>query len=198
VQLGKITSSSLNPVLPWIGAAIFVLTPWLSLPLHALRPRTLLHATVLRPELNLLRERVFGHPLDPNRPVIEWLRQNAAPDDEILINYEDVPLMFYLPNPIRGGIAAFRVEDDSRKPPEFLVLRRSVTFVHWPVFEREMQRYAWAPIPVEAPDIVCGVCPDPVERSHPAHPLPIYVARRVGASDTSRQKPSEEAISPGH
>ena len=198
VQLGKITSSSLNPALPWIGAAIFVLTPWLSLPLHALRPRTLLHATVLRPELNLLRERVFGHPLDPNRPVIEWLRQNAAPDDEILINYEDVPLMFYLPNPIRGGIAAFRVEDDSRKPPEFLVLRRSVTFVHWPVFEREMQRYAWAPIPVEAPDIVCGVCPDPVERSHPAHPLPIYVARRVGASDTSRQKPSEEAISPGH
>jgi hypothetical protein len=33
--------------------------------------------------------------------VIDWLRRNAPPTDEILINYEDVPLVFHLPNPIR-------------------------------------------------------------------------------------------------
>ncbi len=26
--------------------------------------------------------------------------------------------MFYLPNPIRGGIAAFRVEDNAKRPPD--------------------------------------------------------------------------------
>lgn len=60
---------------------------------------------------------------DPNRIVVEWLKQNAAPSDEILVNYEDIPLMFYLPNPIRG-LSAFRVEDDAKTPPAFVVLRR--------------------------------------------------------------------------
>jgi hypothetical protein len=61
--------------------------------------------------------------------VIEWLQKNAAPSDEILINYEDKPMMFYLPNPIRGGVSAFRVEDDAQTPARFVVLRRSVGFV---------------------------------------------------------------------
>ena len=53
---------------------------------------------------------------------------NAAPNDEILINYEDIPLMYYLPNPIRGGISAFRVEDDRtnlrRRGPRHALLAR--------------------------------------------------------------------------
>ncbi len=59
--------------------------------------------------------------------------------------------MFYLPNPIRGGIAAFRAEDDGEQPPSFLVIRRSVPFVHWPVFQREVGRYQWIMHPLRLP-----------------------------------------------
>lgn len=162
----------------WAGAAIFLFTPWLS-SLPYILPNTSWQAMIFRPELGLLRKSVFGHPADPNRPVIDWLKQNAASDDEILINYEDIPLMFYLPNPIRGGIAAFRVEDDARRPPDFIVLRKSVSFVHWRVFWREMRRYEWKPVPIEAPDIACGDCPDPVLRSDPTNAPSILVARRM-------------------
>jgi len=92
------------------------------------------NSPVFRAELSTLRREIFAPPADHNRLVIDWLRQNAAPTDEILINYEDLPLMFYLPNPIRGGIAAFRAEDDAKQPPSFLVIRQSVPFVYWPVF----------------------------------------------------------------
>ena len=176
----------------WVGAAIFVITPWLSLPVHVLKPSTLRHAAVIRPELHLLAERIFGQPSDPNRPVIEWLAHNAKPDDEILINYEDIPLMFYLPNPIRGGISAFRVEDDARRPPDFIVLRHSVDFVHWPVYLREMKRYRWAPASPQVPDIVCGNCADPVERYDVTAAKSIFIARRVGEQNAS-WKPRAEA-----
>lgn len=175
VQLGSFRTRSLT----WVGAALFVFTPWLSLPLHVLKPSTLRHASLLRPELRLLATNAFGHQADPNGAAIEWLKHNAAPDSEILINYEDVPLMFYLPNPIRGGIAAFRAEDDSKRPPDFLVLRRSVDFVHWPAYLREMRRYKWVPASIQVPDIPCGNCPDPVQRYDPARAPSIFIARRV-------------------
>lgn len=132
-----------------------------------------------RSELLRLGTEVFGHQRDPNRIVIEWLRENSKPTDEILINYEDIPLMYYLPNPVRGGIAAFRVEDDSKKPPEFAVLRRSVPFVHWSVFIREMKRYSWTQMPVQAPDIPWGNNPDPTTQNLERIAVPdLVVARR--------------------
>ena len=73
--------------------------------------------------------------------------------------------MFYLPNPIRGGIAAFRAEDDAKHPPEFLVIRRSVGFVHWPVFQREADRYHWKEVGLNAPDVPWGNFPDPLVQS---------------------------------
>jgi len=175
---------SSHRAITWAGAAVFVFTPWLSLPLHAV-PLKQRDIAILRPELRILFKNVFGHPADPNRLVVEWLSQNAASNDEILINYEDIPLMFYLPNPIRGGIAAFRVEDDATKPPDFLVLRRSADFGHWDVYQREMRRYQWDLVPLQAPDIKCGNCPDPIaqdfqaEGYDPAHAQPIFFARRV-------------------
>jgi hypothetical protein len=168
----------------WAGAAVFVFTPWLSLPLHAV-PFKQRDIAIIRPELVILFKNVFGHSADPNRSAIESLRQNAAPTDEILTNYEDIPLMFYLPNPIRGGIAAFRAEDDAKRPPDFLVLRRSADFGHWDVYQREMRRYKWDPVPLQAPDIKCGNCPDPIAQEFqaagydPAHAQPIFVARRI-------------------
>lgn len=173
----------------WIGGAVYVFTPWLSLPLHAV-PIRQRDVTVFRPELRALRRSIFGHEPDPNRQVIEWLRQNADPHDEILINYEDIPLMFYLPNPIRGGITAFRAEDDAKRPPDFIVLRKSADFGHWPIYERELHRYIWQPIHLDAPDIACGNCPDPIAQEYrvpgydPAHAQPIFVARRVGGENT--------------
>jgi hypothetical protein len=132
-----------------------------------------------RAELKDLRDEIFGHQPDPNRLVIDWLRKNAAPTDEILINYEDLPLMYYLPNPIRGGIATFRAEDDARNPPRFVILRHSVDFVHWPVFEREMARYKWEVIPLKAPDVQWGNNPDPMGDDDPRAAKDLYIARRV-------------------
>jgi 4-amino-4-deoxy-L-arabinose transferase-like glycosyltransferase len=166
----------------WPAAALLIATPWASLPLHALAPPPDWAGLSpwVRSEFSALRAGVFSHQADPNRIVIEWLRKNASPSDEILINYEDIPLMFYLPNPIRGGIPAFRVEDDARTPPRFVVLRHSVEITHWPLFERELQRYQWAPAPVKAPDMVWGNNPDPIGQDDPAEAADLYIARRIG------------------
>jgi hypothetical protein len=166
----------------WPAAALLLATPWASMPLHALAPPPdwFEPSPWLRAEFSALRAGVFLHQPDPNRLVIEWLRKNAAPSEEILINYEDLPLMFYLPNPIRGGITAFRVEDDAKTAPRFVVLRHSVDFVNWPVFLREVQRYQWAPAPLHAPDIAWGNNPDPAGQDDPAQAPDLYIARRIG------------------
>ena len=155
---------SYAPRFAWLAIAVVALTPWLCMPLTAFWPAPSGSTTgrILRSELSLIGQDIFGHRADPNRLVIEWLQQNAAPTDEILVNYEDLPMFYYLPNPIRGGVAAFRAEDDSKTPPRFAVIRRTVNFVHWPVYSREVARYFWAPVPVEAPDIRWGNNPDPV------------------------------------
>jgi len=167
--------------LAWLSAAVLIFTPWLSVPMRAIAhaPDWWTGSVWYRAELKDLRDEVFGHQPDPNRIVIDWLRKNAAPTDEILINYEDLPLMYYLPNPIRGGIATFRVEDDARNPPRFVILRHSVDFVHWPVFQREMARYRWETIPLKAPDVQWGNNPDPMGDDDPRAAPDLYIARRV-------------------
>jgi hypothetical protein len=167
--------------LVFMGAAVWIVTPWFSMPLHAFFPPPAWYQNgiVVRPELATLKDEVFGHGEDPNREVVEWLRKNTAPTDEILINYEDIPLIFYLPNPIRGGIAAFRVEDDAKKPPDVAVLRRSVGFYHIPVFAREMQRYNWSRIQVDIPDRAWGNNPDPMAVNQPVSLTSIFIARRI-------------------
>jgi len=122
---------------------------------------------LVRPELTVLKNELFRHQYDPNRTVIEWIKTRAHPDDEILVNYEDIPFMFYTDNPIRGGVPCFRVEDRSAEP-RFLVIRRSVPFLHWSVFKREVGRYGqelspykWERITLNAPDIPFGNNPEP-------------------------------------
>lgn len=85
----------------------------------------------------------------------------------------------------RGGIAAFRVEDDAKTPPRLVVLRRSVGFVHWPVFLREVQRYNWLPAPLKAPDVIWGNNPDPLGQTQdPTRAQDLFIARR--AEDKTR------------
>jgi hypothetical protein len=166
----------------WPAAVVLVFTPWLNLPLRAVVPPPAWWdgSVWYRAELKDLRSEIFGHQPDPNRLVIDWLRKNAAPSDEILIDYEDIPLMYYLPNPIRGGIGTFRVEDDARTPPRFVILRRSVEFVQWPVYDRELARYQWTSIPLKAPDVIWGNNPDPLGDDDPNAAPNLYIARRVG------------------
>jgi hypothetical protein len=155
---------SYAPRAAWLACAVVALTPWLCKPLTAFwtAPRRFDTGMILRSELSLIRTDIFGHRPDPNRLVIEWLQKHSTPRDEILVNYEDLPMMYYLPNLIRGGVVAFRAEDDGATPPRFAVIRRTVPFVYWPVFAREVARYYWTPVPVKAPDIRWGNNPDPV------------------------------------
>jgi len=171
-----------GPRWAWLGAAVLALTPWLSLPLHLLVPPPDWYtgSLLVRSELGYARDDIFGHRSDPNGLVIEWLRRNAAPTDQILINYEDIPLMFYLPNPIRGGIAAFRVEDDSHGSPAYAILRRSAGFVYWPPYEREIARHQWSVEPVTIPDLTWGNNPDPMAQGeNPSEAPPIWIARLI-------------------
>jgi hypothetical protein len=116
---------------------------------------------IIRPEWAVLYKEVFAPGPDPNRLTVEALSRVASSNDEILTNYEDVPLMFYTDYRIRGGIPCFRVEDLSRVPPRFLVYRRSVNFVHTSVFKREIMRYHWRQIPSDIPDVPWGNIPEP-------------------------------------
>jgi hypothetical protein len=177
-----VTAAGSRPAIAWVGAAIFALTPWMSLPLQSAIPQPEWYAgsSWFRSEIPDAVSEIFGRRPDTNRIVIEWLRRNADPSDEILVNYEDFPLMYYLPNPIRGGVAAFRAWDDSKGPPRFVVLRKSVQFVHWPVFDQELSKYRWEPIALEAPDIPWGNNPDPLAFFYYRQPAPdLFLARRV-------------------
>ena len=136
--------------------------------------------TGIRPELTLAASDIFVPRPDPNRLSIEALRPLLRPRDEILVNYEDVPFMFYTDALVRGGIAAFRVEDVSAPPPRFAVIRQSVPFVHWPVFQREFGRHQWQRIPTGAPDVRWGNFVDPNFWPSPASAPELIIGERVG------------------
>lgn len=170
--------------LAFAAAGLMVLVP---LPVHVVswslpydKTSELVSDSAIRPELFLLWDQIFGNRTDPNRAAIETIKARAMPEDEILVNYEDIPFMFYTENKIRGGIPCFRCEDRS-SPPQFLVLRASVMFSHWPVYIREKERHSWTRIPTYIPDIPFGNNPDPWF-SHTYKPVPeisVFIAERV-------------------
>ncbi len=117
-------------------------------------------SSFVRPEIGLLiGDLTDGGEDDPNRATVEFLRRRLKPGDEVLCNYEDIPLMFYLPNKIRGGISCFRATDagDAR----FAVVRQSVGFSHASIYLQEVRKSRWVSHVLEAPDIAWGNCPDP-------------------------------------
>lgn len=153
-----------------LSAPVALALNWLKQPVHLLG----------RPEVGTMLSEIFLERVDPNRAIVETIAPMLRDGDEILVNYEDIPLMFYTRARVRGGIPAFRVEDHSGPPPRFLVLRRSVPFVHWKAFEREWERYAWREIPVDAPDLPWGDNPDPSAMPLPPTAMRVVVAERVG------------------
>jgi hypothetical protein len=117
---------------------------------------------IIKPDWSVLYKEIFpSSTMDPNRKTVEDLSRIASSNDEILINYEDVPLMFYTDCRIRGGISCFRVNDSNRTPPRFLIYRRSVNFVHTSIFNQEIMRYHWRRIDSNIPDITWGNNPEP-------------------------------------
>ena len=168
---------------PWARGGVAVLavvllgaTSVASRPLaFALTRHLPLGTGLLRAELGFMARSVFEDRADPNRLTIEWVRSRLQPGDEVLVNYEDLPFVFYTDARVRGGIAAFRAEDRSG-PPRFLVLRRSVDFVHWPVFLRQFRRHPWRLVATGAPDVPFGNNPDPAFAQAPARNREIVVA----------------------
>lgn len=160
---------------------VVAFTPILSLPLSSLLPGAAPSAAWLRPELGILTRELTSQRPDPNRDVIEWIAARAAPGDAILVSYEDVPFMFYTDLEVRGGIAAFRVLDESAKPPRFAVLRQA-PFLHREVFREALARGRWRMERVPTPDAVWGNNPDPLGQywNLPRNPAGVQVAECIG------------------
>lgn len=147
-------------------ALLVLVTPWAAAPARALLPVPKLIRQVVPPAGGLVRHELdvlaldLGQALpDPNGEVVRTLQPLLRPGDEVATNYEDVPLMFYLDCPVRGGIACFRLE--AEPPPRFLVLRRSVGFTHQEPYQALLARRRWRRVPTHAPDVTWGNNPDP-------------------------------------
>lgn len=159
-------------------AALLIVTPVLSAPLSVAFPdsRWKESASIVRPEWRALWAQWRGGAPDPNRSVVEFLRERLEPGDEILCNYEDVPLMHYLNHPVRGGLPCFRV--DARPQARFFVLRRSgLQAGQLEAFQRAGEQTRWRPLAFDAPDIPWGNNPDPAfhfSRLEPAGSVMIF------------------------
>lgn len=133
----------------------------------------------LRPELSFAWRQIVVSSPDPNRIAVEWLRHSTGPDDPILINYEDLPLIYYLPNPVRGGIAGFRVEGQIT-PPAVTILRRTASFTPEAPFLREARRHRWQTVAIPIPDVPWGNLADPHAMSFdPVTARPAIVGVRI-------------------
>jgi hypothetical protein len=178
--LVRLTGQSLSWI-AWPAAAIVAATPWLSLPLDVFvtPAQSRSGGLMVRPEFSRLTSEVFSQAPDVNRGVIEWLRGKSKPTDEILVNYEDLPLVYYLPNPIRGGVADFRVEDNTARPPQFFVSRPFVDFVYSPPFRREVAPYQWESGGVNIPSALWGNNPDPISTAALVPAADVFTAIRL-------------------
>jgi 4-amino-4-deoxy-L-arabinose transferase-like glycosyltransferase len=124
-------------------------------------PAQSISLALFRPELYALYIDWFDIGSDPNRDVVEHLRPLLRPGDAVLINYEDIPLMYYTDAEIRGGIPAFRVEDHAAPQPRFVVIRPQLADQLQP-FYRELERFTWRRVPVKFDAWPWGNIPDPL------------------------------------
>lgn len=156
--------------------ALISVSPWPSNAVAALIPSEYHRGQpgrVVRSGLRLFAVELSGGLPDPNRELIEYVRERLRPDDELLVSYEDIPFMFYTNARIRGGIPGFRVRDRTAPFPRMVVLRPSAyQMAHIPMIRSEMARYRWRETPLVA-DSTWGNIPDPalrprlLERSRP-------------------------------
>lgn len=182
-----------------------VVSPWLSnvasVPylLESGAPRL---GILIRAEWNIFCQDLRGVMRDPNRELVTLLQSKLGPEDEVVINYEDVPLMFYLPNGIRGGVACFRVRDAKSPPPRLLVFNRSAVGLYQPwqmdAFNQLLRQYQWIPVRSDLLSQRASNCPDPA--LHFAQDPPqgrIEIFELAPQSEGARETPPDTATSPG-
>ncbi len=159
-------------------------------------PMDLLHITT-RPLLNdrhmlthsnsplklFLTELVYSYP-DVNANLIEFFRTNAQSGDTILTTYGDLPLQFYTPNRVIGGLQGnTRVS----RPPDWVVLRwetrwnRVLHLTDSEILTREKLSSTsdYYPIVLPFEDEAFGNIPDPydhrfIPRAHSVHKMVVY------------------------
>ncbi|MBX3413617.1 MAG: glycosyltransferase family 39 protein [Pirellulales bacterium] len=121
--------------------------------------------TWLRAEWITFFQDIGGIERDQNGEVVELLQSRLRPGDEILTNYEDIPLMFYLDRPIRGGLAGFRINDTATPPPRFVVIVESAEFLYSATmsnaFRAAIARHTWREVRNDIPAFRTSNCPDP-------------------------------------
>ncbi len=121
-------------------------------------------SAVIRPELSVYGDNLRGYGPDPNRAAVDYLKARLSPEDEVICNYEDTPLIFYLRNPIRGGITCFRLTD-ARTAPRFAILKMSaLSITHRAIYARALSKSEWVPHSLGVPDIPWGNNPDPISQ----------------------------------
>ena len=167
-------------------AVILVVTNVFSLPGIPAIPRRyhmpLYTSAIIRPELNAYRDNLRGYGPDPNRAIVDYLKGRLSPEDEVVCNYEDIPLMFYLRNPIRGGIGCFRLTDTTTTAPKYAVLRMSALGItHRAIYGRALLQHTWMPHSLGVPDVTWGNNPDPISQYTlmPISGPPLYVYERI-------------------
>jgi len=164
------------------------------------KPKPAISLTLFRPELYALYIDLLDIGSDPNREVVEALRPLLRPGDAVLINYEDISLMFYTDAEIRGGLSSFRIEDHSGAQPRFVVLRPQLSISPRPFF-RELERFTWRRMPVEIIGLPWGNIPDPLYHrarylSMDVSHLDVFEAAAADSGGLPFKPPTDEELEP--
>jgi hypothetical protein len=171
------------PLTAVVLTAVVAATPLPSNPLSWAAGFDVGTGTFLRNEWATFARELRGTLPDPNGEVVRAVMERLEEGDEILVNYEDRPFMFYTGARVRGGIPAFRVDDPT--PPRFFVFRRSAVFTEQRLFGRAARRYQWDRLSVKAADMPSSNSPEPRLRRYLTRTdLPdvgVFELRRPGA-----------------
>ena len=164
-KISKVASQSqLQAPLALSAAIIVIVTPWLSQTVAWCVPpkyRTVPHLDLfVRSEFQRLFDSYLGTMPDPNKQLFAALKLMASPNDEILVNCDDIPFMFYTDHRIRGGISAFRIDDPSGERVVLILISAANGAPHW-LMEKAVNQRNWNPYPVDIPSCALANCPDP-------------------------------------
>ncbi|MGD9648047.1 MAG: ArnT family glycosyltransferase [Pirellulales bacterium] len=179
-------------------AAVLALTPLVALPVALAIPakcRTLSDpGTLIRPELSAMYLDLVADGPDPNRDLIVRLGPELKPGDEVLVNYEDVPFMFYTDATVRGGMCAFRTEAPDQGHLRFAVIRPNLRIGHNAVL-RELARHRLRASYDQVPALPWGNIPDPKHHRFQLkeQPAEVMVHRILGPREPGS---SETPVSP--
>jgi len=103
--------SALNPVSLWPESAAF----------QALGD-VWSRAGHFRSDLWMYAQELTHAYVGPNEGLVAYLAEHASPGQSLLVNYEDLPLMFYTPLRVSGGLGAHGLDSDTQ--PDWIVDRR--------------------------------------------------------------------------